>query len=346
MLNSNTGVFKRSSGGGEGGPPRTAHEVNIEEIKNARLEKTQVNIHYLQLDALHKEIFRRLIRKDYPKYAEGYKEAREFRQRCIDRGVPEELLDNEHCVPTVVRAVGRGSAVAQDAITREILGVSDRFPVIGQNNALRDFVAARVGHDDVDRYVPVVTMRDIPNSETSVATLENNSIIQGMNTLVGADQPHPIHVPIHLGLLNEIAQAYMQNREGGQVDVVKTHDILIRGLQHCGQHFQFWARNPARQQEREAMEDNAKQLQQLAQSLEPKVRQIQQQMMQAQQQQQLAQQQQPSPEMQLKLKQIDEEAQIKRENMLRQNQIREEKAEHAMRLNEAKTAAQIANKGV
>lgn len=346
VLNSNTGVFKRSSGGGEGGPPRTAHEVNIEEIKNARLEKTQVNIHYLQLDALHKEVFRRLIRKDYPDYAEGYKEAKEFRQRCIDRGVPEELLNTDHCVPTAARAVGRGSAVAQDAITREMLGVSDRFPVIGQNNALRDFVAARVGHDDVDRYVPVVTMRDVPNSETSVATLENNSIVQGMNTLVGADQPHPIHVPIHLGLLNEIAQAYMQNREGGQVDVVKTHDILTRGLQHCGQHFQFWARNPARQQEREAMEDNAKQLQQLAQRLEPKVRQIQEQMMVAQQQQQQAQQQQPSPEMQLKLKQIDEEAQIKRENMLRQNQIREEKAAHAMRLNETKTAAQIAMKGV
>ena len=235
--------------------------------------------------------------------------------------------------------------MAQDSITRELMAVSDRFPVIGQNNALRDFVAARVGHDSVDRYAPVVTMRDTPNSETSVATLENNAIVQGMNTLVGADQPHPVHVPIHLQLLNEIAQAYMQNQNSGQVDVVKTYEILSRGLQHCGQHFGYWSRNPARQQEREQLEENAKQLAGLVKSLEPRVRQVQQQIMVAQQQQQQAQAQQPSPEMQLKLKQIEEDAAIKRENMLRQNQIREEKAVHSMELKEVTTAANIAMKG-
>ena len=346
VLNNNTGVFKRSSEG-RSGPTRTAHEVNVEEIKNAKLEKTTINIHYLQLDALHRQTMKRLLNPDYPELAVGHDEAKEFINRCVDRGVPREFLVYERLRIKAVRSVGFGSAVAQERVTGELLGVSDRFPTIGQNNALRDYVSARVGHQSVDRYVPVVTMRDIPNSETSVATLENNAIVSGMETMVGADQPHPIHVPIHLNLLAQLVEAYMKNKEGGQVDVVKTYQILARGLAHVSQHLEFWSKNPSRKAERESAEGAVKQIQQVLKQLEGKVRQVQQQQEQAAREQAAQQQQmnQVSPEMQLKLKELEEETAIKRENMLRQNEIRVEKAEHSMNLSEVKAAAEVAKKG-
>lgn len=345
VLDSNTGVFKRSGSGERSGPPKTAHEINVEDIKNARLEKTAIQIHYLQLDALHKEIMRRLLSNDYPKYADGYAEAKEFRQRCVDRGVPKEFLRIDRLRVSAMRSVGFGSAVAMAQTSGELLSISDRLPVIGQNNALRDFIAARVGHDMVDRYAPVVTMRDVPNSETSVATLENNAIVSGMATLVAADQPHPIHVPVHLQLLNEIAQTYMQHADSGMADVVKTYEILSRGLQHVGQHLAYWERDPSRKAEREQMTENAKQIAQLTKQLEGQAMREQQQRMQQMQAQQQQQAQQLDPEMQIKREKMLQEVQIKHENMLRQNQIREERAKRAMELSDVKAAADIARKG-
>lgn len=346
VVNANVGTFSRQATDERRGPPKTAHEINVEEIKNARLEKTQINVHYLQLDALHKELFRRMVADDYPKYAGGYEAAHEFRQRCIDRGVPKEFLRTDRCSVSAMRSVGYGSAVARDRTTQELLAVSDRFPVIGQNNALRDFVAARVGHDMVDRYAPVVTMRDVPNSEGAVAALENNAIVQGMETMVGADQPHPIHMQVHMNMLGQVAQAYMEGVQTGQSDVVKAYQILSRGLQHVGQHLQFWGRSSVRKAEREQYEKQSEQLVQLVKKMEPQVRQAEQQQRDAQMQQMQAQQQQPSPEMQLALKKIQEDTAIKRENMLRQNEIRVEKAKNSMELSNAKAAADIARKGM
>lgn len=202
----------------------------------------------------------------------------------------------------------------------------------------------------VDRYAPVVTMRDVPNSETSVATLENNAIVTGMETLVGADQPHPIHVPIHLKLLNEVAQAYMEHVQSQQVDVVKTFEILMRGLQHVGQHLEYWSRDPSRKQEREQAEENVKQLAQLAKRLEGEAMRVQQereQMMreQAMQQQELAQASQ-DPELAIKREKMLREVEIKRENMLRQNEIRKERTQKQMELSNVKAAADIARKGM
>ena len=261
------------------------------------------------------------------------------------RGVPEEFLRIDRLRVSAMRSVGFGSAVAMAQTSGELLSISDRLPVIGQNNALRDFIAARVGHDMVDRYAPVVTMRDVPNSETSVATLENNAIVSGMATLVAADQPHPIHVPVHLQLLNEIAQTYMQHADSGMADVVKTYEILSRGLQHVGQHLAYWERDPSRKAEREQMTENAKQIAQLTKQLEGQAMREQQQRMQQMQAQQQQQAQQLDPEMQIKREKMLQEVQIKHENMLRQNQIREERAKRAMELSDVKAAADIARKG-
>lgn len=346
VVNANVGTFSRQAIDERSGPPKTAHEVNVEEIKNARLEKTQINVHYLQLDALHRELFRRMVSDDYPRYAGGYKEAAEFRQRCIDRGVPAEFLNTRRCSVGAMRSVGYGSAVARDRTTSELLGISDRFPAVGQNNALRDFVAARVGYDMVSRYAPVITMRDVPNSEGAVAALENNAIVMGMETMVGADQPHPIHVQVHINMMGQVAQAYIEGVKTGQSDVVKSYQILSRGLQHVGTHLEYWSKSSARKAEREAYEKQAEQLVQLVKKMEPQVRQAEQAQREAQMQQMQAQSQQMSPEMQLKLKQLEEETAIKRENMLRQNQIRVEKAQHSMQLSDAKAAADIARQGV
>jgi hypothetical protein len=350
VLEANTGVMKRGTSSLSKGPTKTAHEVNVEDMRNTRLEKTSINIHYLQLDALHREIMRRALNPDYPKYIEGYDEAMEFRERCEARGVPKEFLKMDRLGVTAMRSVGYGSALAMNQVSGEMLSISDRMPVIGQNNALRDFISSRVGYDMVDRYAPVVTMRDVPNSETSVATLENNAIVTGMETLVGADQPHPIHVPIHLKLLNEVAQAYMEHVQSQQVDVVKTFEILMRGLQHVGQHLEYWSRDPSRKQEREQAEENVKQLAQLAKRLEGEAMRVQQereQMMreQAMQQQELAQASQ-DPELAIKREKMLREVEIKRENMLRQNEIRKERTQKQMELSNVKAAADIARKGM
>lgn len=342
ILNNNTGVYKKQLEG-PNLPERTATEVQTEERKSAKLEKNQISIHYLFLDAMHKEIYRRLCSADYPKEACGYKEAKEFQKRCKERGVSAEVLRNAQV--TATRAIGFGSATMHDMITREVLSLSQVNGVdeIGRQNALRDRLAALVGYKGAERYVPEASRDLIPTSEHSLAMLENNDIMNKQQVIVGTDQPHAIHWQVHFPMLQRMAQTFMQSPQS--LDLMSAVPAMEIGIRHLGLHLSNMARDELRKAQVEEMQ---KQLELLGKVFGAMQKAFEQMMKQRQAiaEQQAAQVQQAQQvladrEMQVKLAQIQKDFEVKLANVEKNNQIRWQRAINSMNIADMRAAADI-----
>ena len=344
ILNNNTGVYKQEFQG-EDQPRKSARQVNVEEMTTAKLEKNQISIHYLYLDQLHKEIFRRLTQSPYPAEAGGYDEAKQFRERLREKNVPDDVLKD--CVITAKRAIGYGSMVMRDMITDKVLALANAgMDEIGRRNAVRDKLASLVGYNMVDRYMPESGRDQVPTSETSLATIENSVIMNGQQVVVGVDQPHMIHWGVHYPFMMRIASAFVNQPQS--IDLQRIVPAFAIGLDHLTKTVQGLAQDKTREVEVKRMNEALKPLIKVfneMQSQLDKQMQAQQQAQQQQQQQvQQAQQVLQSQDAQLALEKIHEETAVKRENMLLQNQLREEKAKHAMALKDLTTSAAIQRK--
>jgi hypothetical protein len=314
-------------------PDRTAREVTIEEMRSTKLEKNQMNIYYLYLDAMHKEIFRRLANKDYPTKAEGYQEAKKFQDRCKKRGVPLELLDPEKCRVMATRAIGYGSSTMRDTVTREVMALSPGFDEIGRNNAMRDRLAALVGYTMTDRYIGMTKRDQIPTDVHSIATLENNDILNGQQVLVGVDQPHAIHWLVHYPLLAQIAQAFMKSPQTMNIQTSVT--AMGIGLQHLAGHLSGLQRDPARKGQVKQLTEQFEQLMEIFKQMQKAAAKIQE--AQAKQQQQQAQQ-----IAAIQQGEKDKELRLKFEEMMRDHELKKMKAEANASIANAKAQAGIA----
>lgn len=340
ILNNNTNVFKKQMED-PNAPERTLGEVQIQAMNTAKLDKNQISIHYLYLDAMHKEIFRRMANPDYPKEAGGYKDAKEFQDNCVKRGVPIEVL--KKCTVSATRAIGYGSATMRELVTNQMMNLVPGMDEIGRRNALRDKVASLVGYDAVDRYVPEAARNQIPTTEHSIATLENNDMLEGSQVVVGVDQPHVIHLLVHMPMLVNIAQAFINQPQG--IDLMKVVPACGLGLDHCRTHIALMATDPSRKNE---VENLTKQIDamskifvQMQKALEAQIKQQQQQAAAAQQQVMQAQQILQDRDTQVKMAEVERKMQIKMQDMLMRNQIKKEKTQHDMELQDLRTAADI-----
>ena len=340
ILNNNTNVFKKQAED-PNAPERTLGEVQIQAMNTAKLDKNQISIHYLHLDGFHKEIYRRLSNSTYPKEAGGYAEAKKFQDDCVKRGVPLKVL--QEATVSATRAIGYGSATMREIVTNQLMALAPGMDEIGRRNVLRDKVAALVGYDTVDRYVPEAGRDQIPTSEHSLAVLENNDIMEGAQVLVGVDQPHTIHLLVHMPLIGNIAQAYMEKPES--INLAKAVPAFGIGLQHCRAHLQALAQDPTRKGEVEKIGKQLDPLEKVFASMQKALefQQKQQQQQQAEQQQQVQKAQGiiQDRDFEIKAAEMDKKMELKMQDMLMRNKMKEQKSAHDMNLEDIKTAADI-----
>jgi hypothetical protein len=148
----------------------------------------------------------------------------------------------------------------------EFLQILPRFDEVGQRNLIRDRVAARVGYDQVDRYLPAAEIERIP-VDAKIAELENNAMQGGRGVSVNPGENHAVHARIHLEDANRFLQALQQN----QVDPRIAMGYLQLQYPHSSAHLEQLASDPTRKQEvgaareilnlmREAIENIGKQM--------------------------------------------------------------------------------------
>lgn len=247
------------------GDARTATEVQAQLAQQSLLSAQAMNLYYIPFQKLLAEQFRRLATVKYRSDEPGGEEAIAFRKRIEARGVPWKAVEKVYRVQAV-RAIGAGSPGARMLAFNEFMAIMPRFDEVGQRNLIRDRVAARVGYDQVDRYLPKGEVERIP-IDAKIAELENDAMQGGRGVSVNPGENHAVHAKVHLEDANRFLQALQQN----QVDPKVAMSYLQVQYPHSTAHVEQLASDPSRREEvgvakqilnqmREAVENIGKQL--------------------------------------------------------------------------------------
>jgi hypothetical protein len=247
------------------GDARTATEVQAQLAQQSILSAQAMNLYYIPFQKLLAEQFRRLATVNYRSDEPGGEEAMSFRKRIEARGVPWKAVQKVYRVQAV-RAIGAGSPGARMLAFNEFMAIMPRFDEVGQKNLIRDRVAARVGYDQVDRYLPKGEIERIP-IDAKIAELENDAMQGGRGVSVNPGENHAVHARVHLEDAGRFLQALQQN----QVDPKIAMSYLQVQYPHSTTHVEQLATDPSRREEvgmakeilnqmREAVENIGKQL--------------------------------------------------------------------------------------
>lgn len=141
--------------------------------------------------------------------AADYPEIVQFIERCAKREVQVKDILAIPSSYTIVTC--RDLILGSDGkvgVLAEILGgpAAGLLDEAGRKNAMRDAVQLRLGAQAADRYIPEIGRDSAPSDQASFATLENAMLKTGQETMVGQDQLHWAHIPVHARLLQQIVQ--------------------------------------------------------------------------------------------------------------------------------------------
>ena len=315
ILSNNMGITQNQSenplsNSGE----KTAAEVQSNDTREATFNQGQSMYRYLAWDRWHREVFRRLTNVDYLTngftdiddlvevirdsatldevleaksgtldFLPGQEEAIEFFRNCINRGVPAAVLLTPKALKLrTTRAIGLGSESERRRAVNSLMGVRSGMDEFSRRNAEREWAASQLGgYQNVDRFFPLVDRSKVPNSETVIATLENNDMAEGSQIPVGADQFHAVHIPVHMSLVIQMAKAFQENP--GQVNVPKAVQLLGLEIPHLMAHLRFLSRDDTRKEQVEQFSNTLKEFVKIFQKMKAASGQIEAEQQQAQQ---------------------------------------------------------------
>jgi hypothetical protein len=230
-IQNKTGSYQANSN-----TPRTKFEVQAAISQGTRLSSAALNLFYEPWQRFIREVVRRITRPNYLLNEPGGEEVAGFIQRCIRRGVPVEAvyaIDMESV--SAVKAIGAGSETNRLMAFDEFMQYMSAFDDTGKRNIMRDRVAARVGYDQVNRYIQPIGMESRPLPDEKVAELENNSFQLGLNVTVKPNENHLIHARVHNALLTNM----IERIDSGELGLEQSVQQLVNLVQHQEQHLQL-----------------------------------------------------------------------------------------------------------
>lgn len=244
--------------------------------------------------------------------------SKQFMEACYRDGVPKEAFD--HIVELdAERSVGRGSAASrQQALTALFQFVYPKASQEKQINLEQDFAASVTSYQQADQYARSHEDANIPNSDESLASLENQIMEHGGKALAGDGQNHILHLDSHTQDAEGLQQQCEQN---GEQDAEQCFHALISFVSHNQQHLQFLEGDKLDEQQVNDFEQRTNLLAQYAKHLGAILQ---------------TQQDQTPPEQQL-----SEDAQIKTAKLHMDNQLKTSKLSADEQRKNAKLASDI-----
>lgn len=272
-LMQNTGTYRQNV---SGGVERTAKEVSINAMDQAKLSKGSHNRFYRGKDRQYAEMWRRATNPNLRPYHPGAKQALIFQQRCYklcDKlNIKHDALQKVGNI-RATRSIGLGSAAMRMEIANALMNpmVFDRLDPVGQNHVLRAYIANLLSFASVDSIVPSLTTGEIPTEDNSIAVLENNALDTGGQVVITPRQNHVIHLDEHVGSMEADAQAFQQG-----ADATTTFNKLEYKGAHAHEHLVALTNNPMRQQEAKAFGERLRVLANLQDQLQQNIEEQQQ----------------------------------------------------------------------
>lgn len=235
-----------------GADRKTKDQVQMEASAGAKSEQALFVLRSMVFDALFRECFRRfMILALDANRRDKYEGVKSFVRKCEMRGV---TLDHLRRVPELFsiymcRDLVTGGAGAKAGILFDVLQIGGNLDEAGRVNVTHDYIRCRAGTKAADRYRPRVGRDSLPSDSASHAMLENNDMAELAAVLVGSEQLHWSHIPVHSQLLTQIVDAV----KNGQVeDPQKMLGTMQLVSEHVQRHIELGGRQIGKEDDAKA----------------------------------------------------------------------------------------------
>lgn len=272
----------------EKGPDRqTKAEVELQQRQRSQKEIALFVQRLTVFDKVFRETFRRFIRiavsPDPTKLVE-YPEVASFVERCARQGVTQEMLAALPQLYTVVtcRDLILGSEGVVEALGNILGSFGGTLDEAGRRQAVRTIVSLRLGDRQADDVIPEISRDQAPSDQASFAELENSVMKMGGSVMMGQDQWHWAHIPVHAKVLQEIVEQVQapednnpesesfgaQDQSVAEQTLQRAPDpksvlqLLVRASQHVQEHLSVGGRQIG-------MEARAKEVMKMIRDLRP-----------------------------------------------------------------------------
>lgn len=179
----------------------------------------------------------------------GHKYAKEWKERCMDEGVPEEVFDTanigisglpRHMEAKASRCAGDGSTLARIMGLQELTPISADFGPREAKEYRRQWILATMGPEYVPAFLQTSDDVDEEAGGASLAGVENAVMQIGQSAIFSKDNEHRSHLVTHLALGTNTIQMIQQQ----QTDPVKADKIFTVLVPHMEQHYNAVANSP------------------------------------------------------------------------------------------------------
>lgn len=239
-LKSNEEMLERHSGGlaatqyfKESSARRTKLETAASLEHFSKLNAFAISLFYGPWDKLLRELVRRAFEETQTDPVVK-QEIEEMKQKCIERGVPEEMFNKiDHKSTHAYRVLGNGSRSSRLMIFDQVATMFSSLDPEGQDNFVYDFLVEYLGADKAERYKQRPGRRTEPQ-DVKIAMLENFALLEGdeVKTLPGENPL--LHLDTHLDEL-EAGLTLVKNGDMTHGDWAATRLPLYR---HVQEHLQ------------------------------------------------------------------------------------------------------------
>lgn len=226
---------------------KSAPEIQMQSIKEFGVGKNNVAHFYKTLDIVFRQMTAKMLhcKEGHP----GYELAKEWKELCMEDGVPEEVFATREATKGVLprhisvrasRVAGDGSNLGLVMGLNSIGEIAGGFGAKGQYNYRKDIITSRLGVDYADRYLSDSQEPDESMGGASLATLENIAIRQGEMPQATQDNQHKAHIASHLAVINQTIQAVQAQK----TDPIEADKLFSLALEHTGKHIEFISMDP------------------------------------------------------------------------------------------------------
>jgi hypothetical protein len=220
-----------------GGKQRTKGEAELDAAESAKLSGTQIR-RFNECETLYfKELYRRFVSSN--RNDDGYEYVKKFYEILEQLGTPREAASWKNITSVRSNLINGAGSPSFKLITAEkLVQLTSITPANeGQENAVKDAIAALAGRDNVIRYRDTKTERIDDNAR--IIGFENAGMtdvfVNPQNFPVLPTDPHIEHAEGHFADMMMQLQTNLQMVQAGQPDVNELAKA-VRSVQFKGAH--------------------------------------------------------------------------------------------------------------
>lgn len=219
-------------------------QARLQTYREFGLMKADISHYYNQLDFVYRTMVSKMLRSK-PGYP-GYEFAKKWKDKCIKKGVPQEIFDlggtkwglPEHLGVRAARVAGDGSTLGELIGLEGMLQLAGDFDPQQKNQFVKDWSRVMLGPDGMKKYATGGGQILSQSVDAGLAQLENNDFARGQQ-MSGAPGEPKVHFPVHLAFASQVVQARLMD----DMTAIQANQIFEPLLPHMSETFELIKRS-------------------------------------------------------------------------------------------------------